>query len=160
MIPDLFRLRVVAEALSLVGLPYKWGGNYPAKDGGLDCSGFVLHVWRRAGLDLADMTAQGLRDTCAMISAGDALPGDVAFYGFDPVRASHCVLILSPGGKAIIGANGGTSLRPNESALDYQQRMARVQASVRIEDHRKGGVGYRWDLLGVGRCPIPEALVG
>ena len=147
------RNRIVYEALALVGTPYWWAGNDPTRDPGLDCSGFVLHVWRKCGIALPDMTAQMLRDHCEGIAAPDALPGDVAFYG-RPERASHVVLILSPRGKAIVGANGGTSIRQNEAASDYQARMERVHASVRIEDHRKHGINYRGDLLGVGRCPI------
>ena len=41
---------IVRTALNPLGVPYVWGGTDPAK--GLDCSGFVLGVYRTAGLEL------------------------------------------------------------------------------------------------------------
>ena len=146
-----FRKRVLWAAARTIGVQYWWGGNDPTQSPGLDCSGFVLYAWRLAGLDLPDQTAEMLRK--ALAPTQDPQPGDVAFYGDSAKGANHIVLVLAPGGKAIVGANGGGSIRANEAAIDYQARMARVQASVRVEDHRKGGAIYRGDLLGFGRVP-------
>ena len=41
---------VLAEAFSLIGVPYRRGGSTP--DTGFDCSGFVRYVYRSAGVDL------------------------------------------------------------------------------------------------------------
>jgi hypothetical protein len=47
-IQPLTRRAVLTEALSMVGEPYGWGG----KDGGYDCSQFVLDLFARFGIDL------------------------------------------------------------------------------------------------------------
>lgn len=39
------RLKLIEIAKSLIGTPYKWGGNNPQE--GLDCSGFVLFVLKQ-----------------------------------------------------------------------------------------------------------------
>jgi len=143
---------VVSIALDLAGTPYVWGGNHPIQDGGLDCSGFILHCLRDAGLDLPDTTADGLYTTLAPVDdAADLLPGDLAFYGKD--RATHVVMVISTGGRVIIGASGGTRPRPGENLAAYTQRMRDRVACVRLEDTRRGGVDYRDDLLGFRRMP-------
>ena len=148
------RGRIVLAALADVGVPYFWGGDDPRIDAGLDCSGAVLHWFRAGGIVLADTTAQGLR---GMLDPTDQpIAGDLAFYGTDE-KATHVVLVLSPGGTAIIGANGGTSPRQDEPAVAYQARMKMRNAMVNIEDKRKAGAGYRIDLLGYGRLPWETA---
>ena len=146
------RKAIVFEALQLVGVPYWWAGNDPAKDAGLDCSGFVLLALRRAGVSFPDMTARDLFVRCAEVEETDVLAGDLAVYGTRE-RITHVVLVIAPQGKAIVGANGGGPRRQNEAGSDYQARMARVQASVRLEDHRRGGARYRGDLVAYGRLP-------
>lgn len=150
-----FRRRAVYEAVQLHGVPYFWGGNDPAKDGGLDCSGLVLLAWRRAGVDIDDRTAQSIRASMIVVPSSSFLrPGDVAFYGTTPDRASHVVLVLNAGGTLVIGANGGSSIKPNETRSDYQTRMKRLGAAVRIETR---GATYRPELLGFGRAPFELA---
>ncbi len=65
-------------AFSLIGTPYKYGGNNP--ETGLDCSGFVGHVFQRmAGIQLP-------RDSQTMSRLGTPLevsqlqPGDLVFF--------------------------------------------------------------------------------
>lgn len=140
------RERVVAAALADVGVPYLWGGNEP-KDGGLDCSGAVLRWLNSVRTPpLPDMTAEMLRQRLPIALYPKV--GDVAFYGKGG-KASHVVLLLSAGGQSIVGANGGGKPLAKEKPPDYMARMARTYASVRIEDHRKGGMYYRSDLLDV-----------
>ncbi len=55
---------VVSIARQWLGYPYKWGGNDPVVDGGVDCSGYVLWVLRKVGIEYADTTAQGLWNMC------------------------------------------------------------------------------------------------
>ena len=86
---------LVLRALSLLGVNYKFGGNSP--DNGLDCSGFVRHVFKEA-LDL------GLPRRSVDISrAGDAIsrtelrPGDLVFFNTMRRAFSHVGIYIGDG---------------------------------------------------------------
>ena len=79
-------------AVSLVGTPYRLGGNSPQQ--GLDCSGFVGHVFRQtAGLQLP-------RDSLAISQFAQPLqrhelqPGDLVFFNTLNRAYSHVGIYL------------------------------------------------------------------
>ena len=66
----------VAEARRHLGLPYLWSGISPF---GFDCSGLVLHTWRRIGVVVArDAYAQA--DFAAPVALDAVRPGDLYFF--------------------------------------------------------------------------------
>lgn len=72
------RTEVVLRALSLVGTEYRWGGNHPEE--GLDCSGFVRHVWREAaGLSLP-RRAEDMSRAGREVTPAELVPGDLVFF--------------------------------------------------------------------------------
>jgi hypothetical protein len=81
------RAQPLLKALSLVGTPYRYGGNDPER--GLDCSGFVKHVYQEtAGVRLPrnarDMSARG-----EQIDKTDLKPGDLVFFNTRKQPFSH-----------------------------------------------------------------------
>ena len=72
------RVSLVQFALQFVGNRYVWGGT--SLTNGIDCSGFTMQVYARYGVGLphhaASQPAYGKR-----ISASEAKPGDLFFYG-------------------------------------------------------------------------------
>jgi cell wall-associated NlpC family hydrolase len=72
------RASLVQYALQFVGNPYVWGGT--SLTHGVDCSGFTMQVYAHYGISLphhaASQPAYGRR-----ISASQAQPGDLFFYG-------------------------------------------------------------------------------
>ena len=65
-------------ALEFVGNPYVWGGT--SLTNGCDCSGFVLSIFEQWGIYLPHYSAeQSTYGT--QISAPEAQPGDLFFYG-------------------------------------------------------------------------------
>ena len=72
------RSSLVAYALQFVGNRYVWGGT--SLTNGIDCSGFTMQIYARFGISLphhaASQPAYGTR-----ISASQAQPGDLFFYG-------------------------------------------------------------------------------
>lgn len=72
------RVSLVQYALQFVGNPYVWGGT--SLTHGIDCSGFTMQVYARYGVSLphhaASQPGYGRR-----ISASEAKPGDLFFYG-------------------------------------------------------------------------------
>ena len=72
------RVSLVSYATQFVGNPYVWGGT--SLTNGADCSGFVLSVYAKYGISLPHHAAS--QAGCGTkISASEAQPGDLFFYG-------------------------------------------------------------------------------
>lgn len=74
--------RVAQLAQEYLGIPYRWGGTDPAT--GLDCSGFLQHLFRRVGVDLPRTSAQQATAGRPVASLEEARPGDLVAFG-EPV---------------------------------------------------------------------------
>jgi cell wall-associated NlpC family hydrolase len=86
---------VLVKAKSLLGKPYRYGGNHPAT--GFDCSGFVQYTHAVAGIDLPRTTYQQLRATHP-ISRQQLRPGDLIFFRINRKRfVSHVGIYLGNG---------------------------------------------------------------
>ena len=97
---------VLMRAISLVGTPYRYGGNTP--DGGFDCSGLVNYVYRDM-LDLklprtsGDLAAfQGPRIAPARLTAAD-----LVFFGSGG-SVSHVGIYVGEGRFVHAPSSGGT----------------------------------------------------
>lgn len=91
---------LVAYATNLIGTPYVWGGNTPAQ--GLDCSGLLYYIQKKAGSEVEDMTASGYSTIGKKIDIGQKKPGDFLFFG-RPV--THCAIYV--GNEYMIESRGG-----------------------------------------------------
>lgn len=86
---------VLLKARSLIGKPYRYGGNHPST--GFDCSGFVQYTHSTAGIDLPRTTYQQLRATHP-ISKHQLRPGDLVFFRINRKRfVSHVGIYLGQG---------------------------------------------------------------
>lgn len=91
---------LVVYAHNLIGTPYVWGGNTPAQ--GLDCSGLLYYIQKKAGSEVEDMTASGYSMIGKNIDIGQKKPGDFLFFG-RPV--THCAIYVGNG--YMIESRGG-----------------------------------------------------
>jgi len=97
---------VLMRAISLVGTPYRYGGNTP--EGGFDCSGLVTYVFRdmldlrlpRSSRELA--TVQG-----PPIDPGRLAGGDLVFFG-EAGAVSHVGIYVGDGRFVHAPSTGGT----------------------------------------------------
>ncbi|MGN6651239.1 NlpC/P60 family protein [Trinickia sp.] len=81
------REEISIEAMSLIGIPYRWGGNTP--DSGFDCSGLVRYiVGRAANVDLPRTTADISRRG-ESIDPDEIAPGDLIFFNTTGRAHSH-----------------------------------------------------------------------
>lgn len=76
------RVALCSAALSLLGVPYVWGGSYP-DSGGTDCSGLMQWSYARCGFSIPRTTHTQL-DACNVVGrlhhdVSRLLPGDLVF---------------------------------------------------------------------------------
>ncbi len=87
------RVSLVQFATQFVGNPYVWGGTSLTR--GADCSGFVLSVFANYGISLPH--SSGAQAGCGTkISASEAQPGDLFFYG-NGSRINHVAIYIGNG---------------------------------------------------------------
>ena len=79
-------------ALSLVGVNYKFGGTSP--ETGLDCSGFVSHVFREAADMVLPHNAKAISMFGKKIAIAELKPGDLVFYNTMRHTYSHVGIYL------------------------------------------------------------------
>lgn len=103
-LPEPLAREVVMLALTLVGTPYRYGGNTP--EGGFDCSGLIVHVFQgAAGLTLPRTVAQ-------LASVGSVVPGtqmrsaDLVFFHATG-RFSHAGIYVGDGRFVHAPSSGG-----------------------------------------------------
>ncbi|MFP6558788.1 C40 family peptidase [Paraburkholderia sp. B3] len=81
------REEISIEAMGLVGIPYRWGGNTP--DSGFDCSGLVKYVLARAAsVDLPRTTAE-MSERGQSINPDEIAAGDLVFFNTTGRAHSH-----------------------------------------------------------------------
>ena len=87
------RASVVSYALQFVGNRYMWGGT--SLENGIDCSGFTMRILGKYGISLPHSSkAQPSYGT--KISASEAKPGDLFFYGSGR-SISHVAIYIGNG---------------------------------------------------------------
>jgi cell wall-associated NlpC family hydrolase len=110
----------VHEALSLIGVPYRWGGTTRA---GFDCSGFTQHVWAAAGVKIPrTVRAQAAAGTRVPLNTAE--PGDlVVFY-----PTQHHVGLYVGNGVVIHSPHTGSHVRPDRVRSMPVSVVVRVRA--------------------------------
>lgn len=94
------RVDLVQYALQFVGRPYVWGGT--SLTHGVDCSGFTMQVYAKYGVYLPHSSRA--QPSCGRrISASEAQPGDLFFYGSG--GGINHVAIYIGGGQVVHASN-------------------------------------------------------
>jgi cell wall-associated NlpC family hydrolase len=107
---------LTSYALSLIGAPYKYGGDTP--DSGFDCSGFVVHVFSHA-LDISLPRSTGEISTMGKaVRSNDLRTGDLVFFNTLHSRFSHVGIYLGDY-RFIHAPNSGGSVRVENMLDDY-----------------------------------------
>jgi hypothetical protein len=81
------REEISIQAMSLVGIPYRWGGNTP--DAGFDCSGLVRYVVARAASVNLPRTTADMSGSGESIEPDEVAPGDLIFFNTTGRPHSH-----------------------------------------------------------------------
>ena len=90
---EIERQYVVRTAQSMIGKPYRYGGDSPSR--GFDCSGLVQYSHRVAGIDVPRTSTQQHRSARA-IALHDLQPGDLLFFRIQG-KTGHVGIYLGEG---------------------------------------------------------------
>lgn len=113
--------QLVDEALSYLGIRYRFGGTSP--ETGLDCSGLVLNVFRNAvGLNLP-RTAGEMASLGDKIGRQELKPGDLVFFNTMRRTFSHVGIYLGDGKFVHAPSSGGKVRVENISTRYWAQRF-------------------------------------
>ena len=91
---------LVENAKELLGVRYVWGGSTPTQ--GLDCSGLLYWIQKKAGSNVGRLTASNYSKLGTKIPIGEQKVGDFLFFGY-PV--THCAIYTGNG--YMIESRGG-----------------------------------------------------
>lgn len=116
------------KALSLIGTPYKFGGNNPEK--GLDCSGFVKHVYKEtADISLprssAEMSKMGQH-----VAKSELKPGDLVFFNTRKKPNSHVGIYAGDG--TFVHASSSRTKKVTVSHIGEKYWSARFDGARRV----------------------------
>lgn len=92
-------LRTIAR--KYLNSPYQWGGKSPF---GIDCSGFTQMVFKICGYKLPRDAGQQVTQGKAVVSLGEARPGDLVFFENARGATSHTGILM--GDNRVIHASG------------------------------------------------------
>lgn len=97
--------KLVKNAIELLGVRYVWGGSTPTQ--GLDCSGLLYWIQKKAGSNIDRLTASSYSKLGKNIPIGEQKVGDFLFFG-TPV--THCAIFIGYG--YMIESRGGRKNTP------------------------------------------------
>ncbi|MCQ4165339.1 C40 family peptidase [Tahibacter harae] len=97
---------VLFRAISLVGTPYRYGGNTP--QGGFDCSGLIGYVFSDVAGARLPRSADGIADLAApKVPREQLASGDLVFFR-DSGRINHIGIYVGEGRFVHAPSSGGT----------------------------------------------------
>lgn len=99
------RVNLCNNALQYLGNPYVWGGTSLTR--GADCSGFVLSIYAQYGIYLPH-SSRAQANYGTRISASEARPGDLFFYGSGG-SISHVAIYIG-GGRIVHASTESTGI--------------------------------------------------
>ncbi len=105
---------VLSKAMSLLGTPYRWGGE---STDGFDCSGLVGYVYRSVlGMELPRVSRQ-MATTGEAVDRSALAPGDLVFFGLRG-RVTHVGIYVGEG-RFLHAPSRGKDVRVDSLASSY-----------------------------------------
>jgi cell wall-associated NlpC family hydrolase len=113
---------IAALALSMVGVPYRYGGVDPHE--GFDCSGLVFYTYTSSGQTVP--RTSGLQfEAARKIDLEEAAKGDLLFFS-DQEKLSHVGIYLGDGRFVHAPSSGGHVRVEDVDAPYYRQHLVAV----------------------------------
>ena len=111
-----------AWASTQLNLPYVWGATGPDA---YDCSGLTMRAWQLAGVAIP-RTSRDQYTAAAKIGYADLRPGDLIFWGTDPLDPAtiYHVAMWVGGGQIVEAARPGVPSRITPMGNRWANTMA------------------------------------
>lgn len=122
------------HAFSLVGTPYRWGGNTPK--GGFDCSGLVVYVMRRSLGTTLPRTVEQMSNVGYEIAWEDRLPGDLVFFNTTGGEFSHVGIYIGQN-RFVHAPRAGGTVRLETLVSSYWGPRITAFRRIANESHAK-----------------------
>lgn len=116
-------------AVSLVGSPYRLGGASP--ETGLDCSGFVGHVYRQIAGVILPRDTRAISEMAKQLKPSELQPGDLVFFNTLKRAFSHVGIYL--GDDRFVHASSSLTGSVMVSSLNQRYWRERFNGARRIE---------------------------
>lgn len=110
---------VTIYAISLVGTPYRYGGNTP--NAGFDCSGLIGHVYLTRARIPAPRTVASLVNWGQAVAPGTARTGDLVVFIQDGI-ATHAGIYVGDG-RFVHAPSSGGEVRLDQLTSKYWSRQ-------------------------------------
>lgn len=116
------------KALSLIGTPYKFGGNNPSK--GLDCSGFVKFVYKESADISLPRSAAEMSRKGEEVNQSELQPGDLVFFNTRKKPNSHVGIYAGDG--QFVHASSSHTKEVTVSRINEKYWASRFNGARRI----------------------------
>ena len=122
------RKRIVDEALTWVGTPYKYASNKKGK--GTDCSGLVITVYEEVVGKKLPRNSREQAEYCRKLSERSVKPGDLVFFatGRDSKKISHVGIMIDD--TRFVHASTKKGVIISDMLTDYYRRTFRMYGRV------------------------------
>ncbi len=123
--------KVIGEARTYIGTPYKWGGNDKR---GIDCSGLLVRSFESIGMKIPRTTSQQI-DIGKKVSLKKSKEGDLVFFAFGKSRrkVTHVGILSNVyGQKDIDFIHASSSRGVIETQLIKDYYLKRIRQVKRI----------------------------
>ncbi|MEB0205842.1 C40 family peptidase [Pseudomonas sp. CCC3.1] len=126
---------VLFRAFSLVGTPYRWGGNTP--DSGFDCSGLIKYVYNDvAGISLPRTTREMIVMRAQNVGQDQLQTGDLLFFATGGgTQVSHAGIYVGEGRFVHAPATGGTVKLDSLNKAYWQKAYLNAKRVLPTEQH-------------------------
>jgi cell wall-associated NlpC family hydrolase len=122
-----FGSELVLQAMTLLGINYKFGGNTP--DTGFDCSGFVRYVFKEAFGHILPRRSEDISQKGQRISVEQLVPGDLVFFNTLKKTFSHVGIYIG-NNQFVHAPSSGSGVRVESIDKNYWQ--ARFDGARRV----------------------------
>lgn len=116
------------KAFSMIGTPYKFGSNNPEK--GLDCSGFVKHVYKESADISLPRSAKDMSREGQAVTKAELKPGDLVFFNTRKHANSHVGIYAGNG--EFVHASSTRSKQVTVSRIDQKYWATRFNGARRV----------------------------